>query len=125
MVFAYNKAPIDCLALNPPLSLLQVSLGHSRRNETSAPALIQRHEDWTMKTLVISAALLGIVAMPVAAEAKGCIKGAIVGGIAGHVAGHGKLGAIAGCVIGHHEANRRDANKVNPKTQPAGSDSRI
>jgi uncharacterized protein YcfJ len=46
-----------------------------------------------------------------AADAKGCIKGAIVGGIAGHVAGHGKLGAAAGCAIGHHEANKADANK--------------
>jgi hypothetical protein len=125
MVSAYNKAPIDCLALNPPPSLLQVSLGRSRRNETSAPALVTETRGLTMKPLVISAALLGMVAMPVAAEAKGCIRGAIVGGIAGHVAGHGKLGAIAGCVIGHHEANKQDANKVNPKTQPAGSDSRI
>ena len=45
------------------------------------------------------------------AEAKGCIKGAVVGGAAGHMAGHGKLGAAAGCVIGHHEANKADANK--------------
>ena len=46
-----------------------------------------------------------------AAEAKGCIKGAVVGGVAGHMAGHGKLGAAAGCVIGHHEAKNADANK--------------
>jgi hypothetical protein len=46
-----------------------------------------------------------------AAEAKGCIKGAVAGGIAGHMAGHGKLGAAAGCAIGHHEANKSDANK--------------
>jgi len=47
------------------------------------------------------------------ATAKGCIKGAIVGGVAGHMAGHGKLGAVAGCVIGHHEANKADTNKAN------------
>jgi uncharacterized protein YcfJ len=47
------------------------------------------------------------------ADAKGCIKGAVVGGVAGHVAGHGKLGAAAGCVIGHHEANKSDTNKAN------------
>ena len=47
------------------------------------------------------------------ADAKGCIKGAVVGGVAGHMAGHGKLGAAAGCVIGHHEANKSDANKAN------------
>lgn len=52
------------------------------------------------------------------AEAKGCIKGAIVGGVAGHMAGHGKLGAAAGCVIGHHEANKSDPNKANAQ-QPA------
>ena len=38
---------------------------------------------------------------------------AIVGGVAGHMAGHGKLGAAAGCVIGHHEANKADASKAN------------
>jgi uncharacterized protein YcfJ len=53
------------------------------------------------------------VALAPAADAKGCIKGAIVGGVAGHMAGHGKLGAAAGCVVGHHEANKADANKAN------------
>lgn len=51
------------------------------------------------------------------AETKGCIKGAVVGGFAGHMAGHGKLGAAAGCAIGHHEANKADANKNG--TQPS------
>jgi uncharacterized protein YcfJ len=54
-----------------------------------------------------------------AAEAKGCIKGAIVGGLAGHMAGHGKVGAAAGCVIGHHEANKADANKSNSASVPS------
>jgi uncharacterized protein YcfJ len=50
------------------------------------------------------------------AEAKGCIKGAIVGGVAGHMAGHGKVGAVAGCVIGHHEANKQtNPNNSNAK----------
>lgn len=48
-----------------------------------------------------------------AADAKGCIKGAVVGGVAGHMAEPGKLGAAAGCVVGHHEANKADANKAN------------
>jgi uncharacterized protein YcfJ len=52
-------------------------------------------------------------ALAPAADAKGCIKGAIVGGVAGHMAGHGKLGAAAGCVVGHHEANKTDPNKAN------------
>ena len=47
------------------------------------------------------------------ADAKGCIKGAVVGGVAGHMAGHGKLGAAAGCVVGHHEANKKDPNNAN------------
>lgn len=40
------------------------------------------------------------------AHAKGCIKGALVGGVAGHFAHHGILGAAAGCVVGHHLANK-------------------
>jgi hypothetical protein len=47
------------------------------------------------------------------ADAKGCIKGAIVGGVAGHMAAHGKMGAAAGCVIGHHEANKLEPNNAN------------
>jgi uncharacterized protein YcfJ len=58
-------------------------------------------------------------ALAPAADAKGCIKGAIVGGVAGHMAGHGKLGAAAGCVVGHHEANKADANKANAQA-PSG-----
>jgi uncharacterized protein YcfJ len=71
-----------------------------------------------MKPLILCAAVLGIAFAP-AAEAKGCIKGAIVGGVAGHMAGHGKVGAVAGCIIGHHEANKRDAQKADPKAPPS------
>jgi len=67
-----------------------------------------------MKAILISIAVL-TVAFCSAAEAKRCIKGAIVGGVAGSVAGHDKVGALAGCVIGHHEATKADANKVNPQ----------
>lgn len=63
-----------------------------------------------MKLAIICAAVLGL-AFSSAAQAKGCIKGAIVGGVAGHMAGHGKVGAAAGCAIGHHEANKADAQK--------------
>ena len=68
-------------------------------------------EKTVMKRLIICTALLGL-AFSNAAQAKGCIKGAIVGGVAGHMAGHGKVGAAAGCVIGHHEANKSDAQKT-------------
>lgn len=64
-------------------------------------------------------ALAAIAAFaPLQAEAKGCIKCAIVGGIAGHLVGHGKLGAAAGCVVGHHEANKP---APSPEGQPPAS----
>jgi uncharacterized protein YcfJ len=77
-----------------------------------------------MKPLILCTAILGIVLAPTAAEAKGCIKGAIVGGIAGHLAGHGKVGAVAGCVIGHHEANKQDAPKTDQKAPPSNAQDR-
>jgi uncharacterized protein YcfJ len=77
-----------------------------------------------MKPLVLCVALLSIAFCPVA-EAKGCIKGAIVGGIAGHVAGHGKVGVVAGCIIGRHEANKQDAEKAGQKTPSTPQDNRI
>ena len=55
-----------------------------------------------------------------AADAHGCIKGAVVGGVVGHIAHHhALLGAAAGCVIGHHEANKPDPNKANAQA-PSG-----
>jgi hypothetical protein len=37
------------------------------------------------------------------------------------MAGHGKLGAAAGCVVGHHEANKKNADKSNANAQaPSG-----
>ena len=68
-----------------------------------------------MKAVLASACVLAFASIS-PAEAKGCIKGAIVGGVAGHMAGHGKLGAAAGCVIGHHEANKQQ-NPNNSKAQ--------
>jgi uncharacterized protein YcfJ len=65
-----------------------------------------------MKWILASACVLAIASVS-PADAKGCIKGAIVGGVAGHMAGHGKLGAAAGCVVGHHEANKGAASKAN------------
>ena len=76
--------------------------------------------------IIICTTILGVALAPVAAEAKGCIKGAIVGGVAGHLAGHGKVGAVAGCIIGHHEANKQDAQKRDQGTPPsARQDNRI
>jgi hypothetical protein len=59
------------------------------------------------KILACANILVSLGTFAGAAEAKGYMKGAIVGGIAGKVAGHGKVGAAAGCVIGHHRAAKR------------------
>ena len=68
----------------------------------------------TVLALALTAGL-----MPLAANAAGCLKGAAVGGVADHVAGHhGVLGAGAGCVIGHHEANKHARQQA---TQNQGS----
>ena len=72
-----------------------------------------------MKPLILGTVLLCIAFAPAAAEAKGCIKGAIVGGVAGHMAGHGKVGAVTGCIIGRHEANKRDADKAADQKAPS------
>jgi uncharacterized protein YcfJ len=65
-----------------------------------------------MKRILISAGILAAALSSPDANAKGCIKGAIVGGVAGHMAGHGKLGAAAGCAVGHHEANKQLTSKT-------------
>lgn len=70
----------------------------------------RQREDATMKSVIISFAavlVVGLLAGSTSAEAKGCIKGAIVGGVAGSMAGHGKMGAAAGCAVGHHRANKK------------------
>jgi hypothetical protein len=33
------------------------------------------------------------------------------------MAGHGKIGALAGCVIGHHEANKRQETRPDERSQ--------
>ena len=71
-----------------------------------------------MKAIFASVCLLALAAIS-PAEAKGCIKGAIVGGVAGHMAGHGKLGAAAGCAVGHHEANKPNPKNANPNNSNA------
>ena len=65
---------------------------------------------WPMKKYILCTAVICLV-FSSGAQAKGCIKGALVGGAAGSMAGHGKLGAVAGCVVGRHNANKADAEK--------------
>lgn len=82
-----------------------------------------------MKVLLGCAALVIALASISSADAKGCLKGAAVGGVAGHVAGHhGLLGAAAGCVIGRHEANKRDRtqhNQFDPQNRDYRADVRV
>lgn len=52
-------------------------------------------------------------------QAKGCIKGAAVGGVAGHIKHHGVAGAAAGCVVGHHMANKKEKKEKQQQQQPA------
>lgn len=71
-----------------------------------------------MKAILAATCVLALASIS-AAEAKGCLKGAIVGGVAGHMAGHGKLGAAAGCAIGHHEASKQNPNNSKAQTPAA------
>lgn len=51
----------------------------------------------------------GLMAISPASQAKGCLKGAAVGAVTGHVAGeHGVVGAVGGCAVGRHMANKKD-----------------
>ena len=34
----------------------------------------------------------------------GCLGGAVVGGVGGHFVHHPVLGAVGGCIVGHHMA---------------------
>jgi outer membrane lipoprotein SlyB len=73
----------------------------------------------TRRATAVIAAALAFVAVIGPADAKGCIKGALVGGVAGHYAAHhGLLGAAAGCVIGRHEANKREREQENNNNSP-------
>ena len=60
-----------------------------------------------MVRLILAPALaLGLLAMPLSAEAKpgGCLKYGTAGAVAGHYAGHhGVMGAVAGCALGIHK----------------------
>ena len=61
-----------------------------------------------IKTTASVLAIIALFALAPGAQAKGCIKGALVGGGAGHMVGHGKIGAAAGCVVGHHNAKKQE-----------------
>ena len=60
-----------------------------------------------MRTIALAIAALAFLGAVDAASA-GCLTGAAVGGVAGHMAGHGKMGAAAGCAVGHHNAKKKN-----------------
>jgi outer membrane lipoprotein SlyB len=73
-----------------------------------------------MKYAFLAAALaFSFAAGSVPAEAKGCLKGAMVGGVAGHYAHHGVLGAVGGCIVGHHMAAEKEKNAAAQNQRPA------
>ena len=79
-----------------------------------------------MKAVVLPAAfaiaVTGVELNSTPAPARGCLKGAVIGGVAGHFAGHhGLLGAGAGCIIGHHEANKRARERERAYEEGYGS----
>jgi hypothetical protein len=67
-----------------------------------------KHEDPDLKYSALLFCAIALLVSPVAAGAMGCIKGAAGGTVAGHFAGHhGKVGAAAGCAIGHFNAKAK------------------
>jgi hypothetical protein len=70
-----------------------------------------------LKTAMAAALTALVLLAPSVSEAKGCIKGALIGGVAGHMAGHhGLLGAVAGCLIGRHQARVAQKQQLQPHT---------
>ncbi len=58
-----------------------------------------------MRVLLPIAFSLAVLGVSATAANAGCLGGAVVGGVAGHVAGrHAGIGAVGGCVVGHHMA---------------------
>jgi hypothetical protein len=73
-------------------------------------------EEIDMQKLLLT---IAISALPIIANAHGCIKGAAVGGVVGHVAGHHAVaGAALGCVIGHHRAKVKEREAAQDAAQP-------
>ncbi len=83
------------------------------------PFFEQRNRIMKFATIIVATFALTLATAPAPADAKGCLKGAFVGGVAGHYAGHhAVLGALGGCVVGHHLANEN--NKPAPAAAAQG-----
>ena len=105
----------------PPVPPVPFCAASNRASRPAEPSPLGRIEEAVAKGMLdmksaIFAVALALAFTPVlapsSADAKGCLKGAFVGGAAGHYAGHhGVLGAIGGCVVGHHMANSQNKEK--------------
>jgi hypothetical protein len=75
-----------------------------------------------LKFILVTALALGMLSVPLMAEAKpgGCLKYGAAGAVAGHYAGHhGVMGAMAGCALGIHK--RREYKREMRMQQQTGS----
>ena len=57
-----------------------------------------------MKRKIMGLAVAAVLASTAGAADAGCLGGAVVGGVGGHFVHHPVLGAVGGCVVGHHMA---------------------
>jgi hypothetical protein len=74
------------------------------------------------KLPLMMAISLSAAALPILANAHGCLKGAAVGGVVGHVAGHHAVaGAVVGCAIGHHQAKVKERQAAQSQAGSAKS----
>jgi outer membrane lipoprotein SlyB len=72
-----------------------------------------------MQRIIAATALTLPLLLGAQAEAKGCLKGAAVGAVAGHyMHHHAVLGAIGGCIVGHHMAVQKARQDEYARTHP-------
>ena len=57
-----------------------------------------------MKRMIMGLTAAAVLASTAGAASAGCLGGAVVGGVGGHFVHHPVLGAVGGCVVGHHMA---------------------
>ena len=57
----------------------------------------------TKKMTIVATAFAASLTLGATAQA-GCLGGAVVGGVGGHFVHHPVLGAVGGCLVGHHLA---------------------
>ena len=57
-----------------------------------------------MKHTILGLAAAAVLTSTAGAASAGCLGGAVVGGVGGHFVHHPVLGAVGGCVVGHHMA---------------------